>query len=126
MWDFPLIVGKEWTVFEKVSVPTTLVIRRVVAEDVAVDVPAGSFQTFLVEEVVVGIEDVGQPDETEENEEGKSGVKTDSGKPYIPPAHYWVAKNVGVVKYDYPKYIPVGSQPKIHTFELTDYNLPGY
>ena len=127
MWDFPLTVGKEWIVFEKVSVPTTLVIRRVVAEDVAVDVPAGSFQTFLVEEVIVGIEDVGLPNEAENNEEGgKNEVKTDSGKPYIPPAHYWVAKNIGVVKYDYPKYIPVGSKPKIHTFELTDYNLPGY
>lgn len=102
-------------------------IRRVVAEDVTVDVSAGSFQTFLVEEVVVGVEGVGQPDETEENgEEGKNEVKTDPSKPYIPPAHYWVAKNVGVVKYDYPKYIPVGSKPKIHTFELTDYNLPGY
>ena len=123
MWDFPLTVGKEWVVFEKVSVPTIKVIRRVVAEDVTVDVSAGSFQTFLVEEVVVGIEDVGLPDEVENNEEE---VKTDSGKPYIPPAHYWVAKNIGVVKYDYPKYIPVGSKPKIHTFELTDYNLPGY
>ena len=127
MWDFPLTVGKEWVVFEKVSVPTIKVIRRVVAEDVTVDVSAGSFQTFLVEEVVVGVEGVGQPDETEENgEEGKNKVKTDPSKPYIPPAHYWVAKNVGVVKYDYPKYIPVGSKPKIHTFELTDYNLPGY
>ncbi len=127
MWDFPLTVGKEWVVFEKVSVPTIKVIRRVVAEDVTVDVSAGSFQTFLVEEVVVGVEGVGQPDETEENgEEGKNEVKTDPSKPYIPPAHYWVAKNVGVVKYDYPKYIPVGSKPKIHTFELTDYNLPGY
>ncbi len=127
MWDFPLTVGKEWVVFEKVSVPTIKVIRRVVAEDVTVDVSAGSFQTFLVEEVVVGVEGVGQPDGTEENgEEGKNEVKTDPSKPYIPPAHYWVAKNVGVVKYDYPKYIPVGSKPKIHTFELTDYNLPGY
>ena len=127
MWDFPLTVGKEWVVFEKVSVPTIKVIRRVVAEDVTVDVSAGSFQTFLVEEVVVGVEGVGQPDETEENgEEGKNEVKADPSKPYIPPAHYWVAKNVGVVKYDYPKYIPVGSKPKIHTFELTDYNLPGY
>ncbi len=87
LWDFPLEVGKQWTVFDKtVGTPVT-VTRYVVEKDAPVTVPAGSYSTYVVQEEV---------------------LYADSQDPSIflisPPAIYWVAPSVGVVQYRYNRY----------------------
>ncbi|MBI1930726.1 hypothetical protein HYR99_41580 [Candidatus Poribacteria bacterium] len=110
IWDFPLKVGKEWIVFEKTTLPASRVIRRVIASNVPVTVPAGSYDAYGVEEEIVGIEGV------EPSRDAPDQL------PFIPPARYWVVPNVGVVKYQYIQFVSV-EQPTLRTFELKNATL---
>jgi hypothetical protein len=107
LWDFPLEIGKQWVVFEKtIGIPVT-VTRYVVEKNVQITVPAGSFTTYVVqEEVVYG----------------------DSEDPSIflisPPAIYWVAPSVGVVRYRYNRYRATDAF-SAQTFALKNAHLPG-
>ena len=124
IWDFPLRVGKRWTVVEKTTQTSRTVVRRVLEENVPVAVPAGRYQAFLVEEEIVGLsqteafQPVGNPPQLEPAR--------------YEPAKYWVAPNVGVVKYQYDFLIQTTtpSQETINvrrstTFELQNAELPG-
>ena len=83
LWDFPLQIGKEWTVFETQTLPLRRVVRRVIDAPVSVTVPAGSYDNaYLVEEEIIGLS-------------GPSGLQG------YEPAKYWVVPNVGVVRYQY-------------------------
>ena len=83
LWDFPLQIGKEWTVFETQTSPPRQVVRRVIDTAVSVTVPAGSYDNaYLVEEEIIGLS-------------GPSGLQG------YKPAKYWVVPNVGVVRYQY-------------------------
>lgn len=107
LWDFPLEVGKEWVVFEKnIGDPVTAT-RFVGDKDVVITVPAGTFSTYVVyEEVVYG--DIEDP----------------SIRVISPPAVYWVAQDVGVVKYRYSRYRATDAL-QTQTFELKSVHLPG-
>ena len=107
LWDFPLEVGKKWTVFEKTAGIPVTVTRYVVEKNVPITVPAGSYTTYVVqEEVVYG----------------------DSEDPSIflisPPAIYWVAPSVGVVRYRYNRYRATDAF-SAQTFALKNAHLPG-
>lgn len=106
IWDFPLKLGKEWVVFEKMTLPMVRVIRRVVSANEPVTVPIGSYDAYVVEEEIVRR----QPDNSAE----KSSE--------IPPAKYWVVPNVGVVKYEYTLFFEL-EQPIRRSFELIDADL---
>ena len=83
LWDFPLQLGKEWTVFETQTLPSHRVVRRVVDIYASVTVPAGSYDNaYLVEEEIVGLSELSEAQ-------------------LYKPAKYWVVPNVGVVKYQY-------------------------
>ncbi len=132
IWDFPLWfseesqLGKEWTVFEKTTPPTTRVIRRVIDANVSVTVPAGSYDNaYLVEEEIVGLSQgealkpVGNP-------------PTRLELSRYEPAKYWVVPNVGVVKYQYTYLTEVTTTTGevfdlllSETFELSEFELPG-
>ena len=107
LWDFPLEVGKQWVVFEKdIGIPVYA--TRYVAEmDVPINVPAGSFDTYLIYE------------EVEYSESVDSTIRLIS-----PPAVYWVAPSVGVVKYRFSRYRATDTF-QTQTFELSRVHLPG-
>jgi hypothetical protein len=123
IWAFPLTVGKEWTVFEKTTPSPTRVVRRVLAANVPVTVPAGSFDAYVVEEEIVGLSQV-------------EAVKQTGDPPRLEPAkyepaRYWVVPQVGVVKYQYTYLTRVGieSQEEVTLlrsamFELKKADLP--
>ena len=94
LWDFPLQIGKEWTVFETKTVPIHRVIRRVSDAHVSITVPAGSYNNaYLVEEEIVGLAQTPAlkfSDDFQRLEEAN-----------YEPAKYWIVPNVGVVKYQY-------------------------
>ena len=107
LWDFPLQVGKEWTVFEKTTGIPIKVTRYVAEKDVQVTVPAGSYTTYVIhEEVIYG----------------------DSPEPssflISPPAVYWVAPAIGVVQYRYSRYRATEVLFS-ETFALKSFHLPG-
>lgn len=107
LWDFPLEVGKRWTVFEKTAGTPVSVTRYVVEKNVPITVPAGTYTTYVVQEEV---------------------VYADSEDPSIflisPPAIYWVAPSVGVVRYRYNRYRATDAF-SAQTFELKSAHLPG-
>ena len=125
LWDFPLQIGKEWTVFEAQTSQTHRVIRRVIDENVSVIVPAGSFDNaYLIEEEIVGLSAL-------------SALKlSDDFQMLQPakyePAKYWVVPNIGVVKYQYTyllrdREIAEGRAANIlfsGDFELSQFELP--
>jgi len=132
IWDFPLKVGKqwtvlefrkEWTVLEKETPPVSRVVRRVVDANVPVTVPAGWYDAYVVEEVIVGLSQetafklAGDPPKLEPAR-------------YEEPARYWVAPHVGVVKYQYTYLTPtIVNQKSINllrsaTFKLKKVDLP--
>lgn len=107
LWDFPLEVGKEWVVFEKdIGIPV-YASRFVAEKDVQITVPAGSFDTYLIYE------------EVEYSESEDSTIRLIS-----PPAVYWVAPSIGVVKYRFSRYRATDTF-QTQTFELTRVHLPG-
>ncbi len=107
LWDFPLEVGKQWIVFEKnIGIPVSAT-RFVTEKDVQITVPAGSFNTFVVYEEVVY------------SESEDSTIRLIS-----PPAVYWVAPSVGVIKYRFSRYRATDTF-QTQTFELIRHHLPG-
>ena len=106
IWDFPLKLGKEWVVFEKMTHPTVRAIRRVVGVNEPVTVPTGSYDAYVVEEEILAR----QPD----SDAGQSST--------ISPAKYWVVPNVGIVKYEYTLFFGI-EQPIRRSFELIDADL---
>lgn len=107
LWDFPLEVGKQWVVFEKdIGIPV-YASRYVAEKDVEITVPAGSFDTYLIYE------------EVEYSESEDSTIRLIS-----PPAVYWVAPSIGVVKYRFSRYRATDTF-QTQTFELTRVHLPG-
>ena len=125
LWDFPLQIGKEWTVFETKTPPVHRVIRRVVNANVSITVPAGSYDNaYLVEEEIVGLSEL--PALKLSND-----FQTLEPTNYE-PAKYWVVPNVGIVKYQYiyiltERELPDGGVVNIIVhgdFELSHYELP--
>ena len=106
IWDFPLKLGKEWVVFEKMTLPAIRVIRRVVEVNEPVAVPTGSYDAYVVEEEIVGRKHDG-------------GAEQSS---IIPPAKYWVVPSVGIVKYEFTLFFEL-EQPIRRSFELIDADL---
>ncbi|MCZ6681377.1 MAG: hypothetical protein O7E52_29535 [Candidatus Poribacteria bacterium] len=125
IWDFPLHVGKEWTVFESQTTPPARVIRRVIGSNVRVTIPAGNYDAYLIEEEIDGLsqqealKQVGDP------------PRLEPGR--YEPARYWVVPNVGVVKYQYTFFTQLPTtNPDVAltlvrsaTFELSESELPG-
>lgn len=107
LWDFPLEVGKEWVVFDKTAgIPVTAT-RYVAEKDVQITVPAGTYNTYVVyEEVIYG-------------DSADSSIRLIS-----PPAVYWVAPSVGVVRYRFSRYRATDTF-QTQTFALKSAHLPG-
>ena len=81
--------------------------RYVVDRDVRITVPAGSYQTYLVQEEVV------------------FGDSSDALTRFIsPPAAYWIAPEVGIVQYRYSRYRATDALVT-QTFALKNVHLPG-
>jgi len=81
LWLFPLELDKEWTVMRSYTVPEVMYTRKVISTGEVVTVPAGTFRdVFYVEEYtsIAGFSDDEQM-----------------------PAKYWLAPDVGVIKYEY-------------------------
>ena len=125
LWDFPLQIGKEWTVFETKTMPVHRVIRRVIATNVSVTVPAGSFNNaYLVEEEIV---DLSPLPALKVSDDFQTLEVAD-----YEPAKYWVVPDVGVVKYQYiyiltQRELPNGAVANIifpADFELVEFELP--
>ncbi len=95
-WSFPLYEGKEWTVLKPYTEPLFIYTRRVVSANENISVPAGNFsQVFVVEEFVLS-----------DNQQNLGLVST-----------YWLAKGVGVIKYQYMD----SSNVRVVTFELNNF-----
>ena len=106
IWDFPLKLGKEWVVFEKMTLPAVRVIRRVILVNEPVTVPTGSYDAYVVEEEIEG---------RKPNSDGVQSVIT-------PPARYWVVPNIGIVKHEYTLFFEL-EQPIRRSYELVDTDL---
>jgi len=107
LWNFPLELGKQWIVFEKkTGIPATAT-RYVVETDVEITVPAGSYITYVVHEEV-------------------SYADSEASSIFLisPPAIYWIAPSVGIVRYRYSRY-RITDTPTAQTFELKKLHLPG-
>ena len=131
IWDFPLWfseesqLGKEWIVFEKATLPTTRVIRRVIDANVSVTVPVGSYDNaYLVEEEIVGLAQ-------EQALKLSDDLQTLEPASYE-PAKYWVVPDVGVVKYQYTylseRETTTGEVINLllsEAYELSQFELPG-
>ena len=119
IWDFPLQVGKEWTVFETKTLPVHRVIRSVIGANVSITVPAGTYNNaYLVEEEIVGLSQLPAlkvSDDFETLEDAR-----------YEPAKYWVVPNVGVVKYQYNYLVTQEGINLLFSgdFELSHFELP--
>jgi len=81
LWSFPLEADKEWIVLKSYTVPEVMYTRKVISTGEVLTVPAGTFRdVFYVEEYtsIAGFSDDEQI-----------------------PAKYWLAPDVGVIKYEY-------------------------
>jgi len=95
-WSFPLYEGKEWTVSRPYTEPVFIYTRKVVSANENVSVPAGNFsQVFVVEEYVLS-----------DAQQNLGLVST-----------YWLAKGVGVIKYQYID----PTSARIIAFELNNF-----
>ena len=81
LWSFPLYVGKEWTVSKSRSEPEITYTRKVVSDNGVLTVPAGTFEDVYYVEEYISI----------------AGFTTDEEA----PSKYWIAPDVGVIKYEY-------------------------
>ena len=75
-------MGKEWVVSESLTIPEIIYTRKVVSHKNTITVPAGTFENVYYVEEYSSF--VGLPDEEE-----------------LPPAKYWIAPGVGVIKYEF-------------------------
>ena len=97
LWSFPLHVGKEWVVSKSHSIPEFTYTRRVVSGNGILTVPAGTFRdVYYIEEYV----SIGDLPADEEN-----------------PNKYWLAPDVGVIKYEYLDLFSNTTK----TYELSDF-----
>jgi hypothetical protein len=96
LWSFPLYAGKEWIVSESRAI-SEIVSRKVVSDNGILSVPAGTFKNVYYVEEYVSIADI---------EGGEDMVNK-----------YWLAPDVGVVKYEYVDYL--SNTTKI--YELSDF-----
>jgi hypothetical protein len=79
-WSFPLYKGKKWTVTKLYTEPAFIYTRKVVSAKESITVPAGNFtQVFVVEESV------------------STDIQPDLGV----VSTYWLAKGIGIIKYQY-------------------------
>ena len=131
LWQFPLRAGSRWVVFRTAELdrgptvapqPPVLAERRV-KEQLNVSTPAYDGPAFLVEEWVVGLrkDESGDPIIASIDDENGDG-EPDRGQP---TARYWIARNIGVVKYEY-EFVDLGPPPEFtrKTYQLTKYTIP--
>ncbi|MDA1193320.1 MAG: hypothetical protein O3A46_16720 [Candidatus Poribacteria bacterium] len=130
VWEFPLQTGRRWIVFRSQELPRVprdpqpqILAERVVRGVENVDTPGYSGAAFLVEEWVVGLkkdEDGNTVIPSLEDEDGDSVPQRGAAT-----GRYWVAKGVGVVKYEY-EFVNLGPPAAFErkTFELTRYTIP--
>jgi hypothetical protein len=97
LWSFPLYEGKEWIVSKSRFVPEITYTRKVVSSNGVLTVPAGTFENVYCVEEYASIADL--PTEEEE------------------PNKYWLAPDVGVIKYEYVDGISMITK----TYELTSF-----
>ena len=82
LWSFPLYVGKEWIVSKSLTAPEIIYTRKVVSDNNVVTVPAGTFEnSYYVEEY-----------------SAFANLPTEED---LPPSKYWIAPDVGVIKYEF-------------------------
>ena len=97
LWSFPLYVGKEWTVSKSRLVPEITYTRKVVSDNIILTVPAGTFRGVYCVEEYASIPDLPIDEET--------------------PNKYWLAPDVGVIKYEYLDFISNTTD----TYELIEF-----
>ncbi len=79
-WSFPIYEGKEWQVTKLYTFPGLTYTRKVVSGNNVISVPAGMFdKVFYIEEYI--------------------STDVDTNKDIV--AKYWIAANVGIIKYQY-------------------------
>ena len=98
VWSFPLYVGKEWLVQKTRLDPQIEYTRRVVSDGHVLEVPAGAFEKVYYVEEYVSI----------------AGIQTGEES----PNKYWLAPDVGVIKYEYLD--PVLNT--VQTYELSHFS----
>jgi hypothetical protein len=93
IWQFPLQVGTEWIVLQS-GFPEITTTRKVVADKVEVTVPAGTYNNaYLIEEHAF----------------------INGGQPLLEkPNRYWVAPDVGVVKYEFTDFTSTPGDVKVY------------
>ena len=97
-WSFPLQAGKEWIVSKSRVLPEITYSRKVISDDGALTVPAGTFTgVYYVEEyaTIAGLENGEEPPQSSNR--------------------YWLASDVGIIKYEYLDY----SANTTRTYELS-------
>ena len=97
VWLFPLYVGREWLVSESRVPPEITYTRKVVSDKGVLTVPAGTFKDVYYIEEYVYITDFSSGEES--------------------PDKYWVAPDVGIIKYEYMDFISNTTR----TYELTEF-----
>jgi len=81
LWSFPLYVGKEWVVSKSRSIPEITYTRKVLSDNNTVTVPAGTFNNVYYVEEHISITDLPSDGEL--------------------PNKYWIAPDVGIIKYEF-------------------------
>jgi len=81
LWSFPLYKDKEWVVSKSRTIPEITYTRKVVSDNNLLTVTAGNFKDVYYVEEYISAPDI-QP-----------------GQELV--SRYWIAPDVGVVKYDY-------------------------
>ncbi len=97
VWSFPLYAGKEWIVSKSYTVPEFTYIRKVISDNGVITVPKGTFKNVCYVEEYFSVGDL--PADTEA------------------PNKYWLAPDVGVIKYEYV-------DPMLNTTQV--YELKGF
>ena len=97
IWSFPLYEGKEWEVSKLRLIPEITFTRKVISDNGVLTVPAGTFRNVYYVEEYISIADLDTGEET--------------------PSKYWLAPDVGVIKYEYIDPILNTTQ----TYELSDF-----
>jgi len=97
LWSFPLYVGKEWIVSKSRMVPEITYTRKVVSGNGVLTVPAGTFEGVYYVEEYASIAHLPSEEEM--------------------PSKFWLAPDVGVIKYEYMDYISMTTK----AYELSDF-----
>jgi hypothetical protein len=82
LWSFPIYEGKEWIVSKSLTVPEFTYTRKVISSGGVLTVPAGTYSDVYYVEEYFSVGDL--PPDVEF------------------PNKYWLAPDVGVIKYEYP------------------------